>query len=40
MVTICTIYINIQQLFMLPAECVHESRMILRVNSDYYLKQA
>jgi hypothetical protein len=39
MVTIYTISFNIQQLFMLPTECIYGFRMIIITNSDYLSKE-
>jgi hypothetical protein len=38
-VTICTAFFNIRELFVLPTECIYEFHVILSVNSDYFLKQ-
>lgn len=38
-VTVCTIYYNIQNICILPTECVHMFKMILTINSNYFLKQ-
>jgi len=37
-VTVCTIYYNIKNLYILPTECVHTFKMILTIKSNYFLK--
>jgi hypothetical protein len=38
-VIICITYLNIQKLHSLPTQCIYMFRMILTINSDYFLKQ-
>jgi len=35
-VTICTAKFNIQQLYVLPTQCIYEFCVDLRANSDYF----
>jgi len=37
-VTLCTIYYNIKNLYILPTECVHMFKMILTIKINYFLK--